>query len=254
MPDLSTIIPHLLEASNVHTDWKQPLTNALQAMDVDYLINLSTDDSWLPGKQNLFAAFRNDPANCRYILFGESPYPRAASANGIAFYDAAVNELWSDKGLSKPINRATSLRNMMKAMLLAQNLITPDNEGKITQGMIASVDKQPLIQTIHQLFGRLQQKGFVLMNATPVLHPDRKPQQEARYWIEFIGLLLKEISKLENHNPTLLLWGKIAQQIEQHEVTQQFPQLVCEHPYNISFITQPDIQQLFHSLNLLENQ
>ena len=87
--------------------------------------------NWLPGRDHLFAAFQRDLVNCRYILIGESPYPRRQSANGIAFYDAAVDQLWSDKGLSKAVNRATSLRNIIKTALLAQGLIEPDADGKI---------------------------------------------------------------------------------------------------------------------------
>ena len=80
----------------------------------------------MPGIDQLFSAFRRDRHNLRYILIGESPYPRAESANGIAFYDAAVNALWSETGLSKPVNRATSMRNIIKTALLAEGLIETD--------------------------------------------------------------------------------------------------------------------------------
>ena len=43
----------------------------------------------------------------RYVLFGESPYPRAQSANGYAFWDAAANSLWAEEGgLHQLLNRA----------------------------------------------------------------------------------------------------------------------------------------------------
>ena len=80
---------------------------------------------WLVARciDRLLAAFQRDRAGVRYLLIGESPYPRRASANGIAFYDAAVDSLWSEQGLSKAVNRATSLRNIVKTALLAEGLL-----------------------------------------------------------------------------------------------------------------------------------
>ena len=118
----------------------------------------------------------------KFILIGESPYPRATSANGIAFHDAAVDDLWSQNGLSKAVNKATSLRNIMKTALLAEGLVEPDQEGKISQSNIANLDKSPLAPTASALFERWQQQGFLLMNTTPVLHASRKPAQDAKFY------------------------------------------------------------------------
>jgi uracil-DNA glycosylase len=104
----------LVDRAGAHRDWREILQQALDSLPAQYLDSLLNDDSWLPGAENLLAAFRRDRAGLRYLLIGESPYPRRESANGIAFYDAAVKALWSDGGLSKAVNRATSLRNIVK--------------------------------------------------------------------------------------------------------------------------------------------
>lgn len=241
----------LIQQSQVHQEWQPLLLAALETVDDDYLHNLLVDESWLPGKLNLFAAFRRDLKHCDYILFGESPYPRQQSANGIAFYDAAVTDIWSEKGLSKGVNRATSLRNIMKTALLAQGLIQPLDDGRIPQPLIAEVDKNPLIQNIGQLFNAFQQQGFLLLNATPVLHPDNAPAKEARYWISFVNELLHQINQYKKSPPTLILWGKIAQQIEAMPAAKSYPKIGCEHPYNISFIQNEQMQQLFSQLQIL---
>ncbi len=251
MRDNQALIAELLDRSAVHDEWKPLLSRALHQVETDYLQNLLLDDAWLPGKNRLFAAFQRDLQHCRYILLGESPYPRIESANGIAFYDAAVNELWSDQGLSKAVNRATSLRNIMKTALLAQGLIRAGVDGKIPQARIAAVDNSRLIQTIDELFSRLQQLGFLLFNATPVLHPANPPAREAQYWQGFVNCLLGEISTSTTTMPTLILWGKIAQKIEQMPASADFPRIRSEHPYNLSFIHNPDMQQLFSQLQLL---
>ena len=159
MTDASTLI----DRSGVHHEWREILQNALSELQPDYVESLLHDGNWLPGSDRLLAAFRRDRAAVRYLLIGESPYPRAESANGIAFYDAAVGELWSDRGLSKAVNRATSLRNIVKTALLAEGHLQRDADGKITQDAIARLDKRPLIKTLPELF--VDDRSYGLMQS-----------------------------------------------------------------------------------------
>ena len=201
-------IDRLLQRSQVHPEWRAPLAAALTAVDPGYLESLLRDDDWLPGADRLLAAFRRDRAGLEYLLLGESPYPRRESANGIAFYDAAVGPLWSEQGLSKAVNRATSLRNIVKTAILAESLATADADGKLTPARIAAIDKTSLVQTLAELFANLQAAGFLMFNATPVLHPRRKPAVEARYWHAFLERLLAGIADDGYPAPTLVLWGR----------------------------------------------
>src|SRR5688572_2793169 len=89
-----------------HSSWHATLRAGLDAIDKahpDYLAKLVTDD-YLPTEGRMFAAFTQPIAAVRYVLVGEGPYPRAASATGVCFMDGAVGSLWSDKGLSKQVN------------------------------------------------------------------------------------------------------------------------------------------------------
>ena len=242
----------LLQLAEVHPQWRDILRRALATLEPAYLNSLLRDDAWLPGPERLLAAFRRDRSGLRYLLIGESPYPRRESANGIAFYDAAVGELWSAQGLSKAVNRATSLRNIIKTALLAEGLLHKDGDGKIPQAMIAGIDKSRLIQGLDEFFANLQQAGFLLLNATPVLHPERKPVLEARYWQAFLEQLLESIAEQAETPVTLLLWGKIAEQIDNIAASSAYRKLVCEHPYNLSFIDNPQIQTLFAQLAPLQ--
>jgi uracil-DNA glycosylase len=230
------------------------LIDALAAVDADYLSQLLHSKDWLPGIDNLFSAFRRDRLGVRYVLVGESPYPRRQSANGIAFYDAAVNELWSGTGLSKSVNRATSLRNLIKTALLAEGYIEIDSQGKISQASIARVDKSGMVKTLSEVFHALENNGFLMLNATPVLHPERKPSLEAKYWHGFLVRLLERLADSLNQTVTLVLWGKIAELIESLEVADRYHKLVCEHPYNLSFIQNPKMNSLFRELKLLSRQ
>lgn len=242
----------LINRSNIHSDWLPLLEEALTELDPDYLKQLTTDSNWLPGIDNLFAAFRRDLKSVKYILIGESPYPRKESANGVAFYDSAVHELWSTTGLSKAVNRATSMRNILKTALLAERLICADHEGKISQQTIADVDKDPLIKTMQELFINLHKSGFLMLNATPVLHPHRKPGKEAVYWLSFLEKLLCLLANSLDAPATIILWGKIAQSIEALPASQKFHTLKSEHPYNISFIHNQSMQTLFAEVQVLK--
>ncbi|MCZ6723496.1 MAG: uracil-DNA glycosylase [Gammaproteobacteria bacterium] len=237
--------------ANVHAQWKDILIDALQSVDADYLADLAQSNAWLPGIDRIFSAFRRDRQNLRYILIGESPYPRAESANGIAFYDAAVDQLWSTTGLSKPVNRATSLRNIIKTALLAEGFIEPDSDGRIPQTSIARVDKSGLVQTMEDLFRALQERGFLMLNATPVLHSERKPALEAKYWQGFLVRLLELLAPSLEHPVTLVLWGKIAETIESLELSANYQKLKSEHPYNLSFIQNGEMQSLFREIAVL---
>jgi len=247
-----TDIDSLMQRAQVHPQWYGILAEALATLDTEYLESLLQDDSWLPGSDQLLAAFRRDRNGVRYLLIGESPYPRRESANGIAFYDAAVSSLWSEQGLSKAVNRATSLRNIMKTALLAEGLLDKDDEGKLAQSTIAAIDKRGLIKTLDEFFANLQQAGFLMLNATPVLHPARKPVLEARHWQAFLEQLLLSMAQQSDTRITLLLWGKIAQQLEAMPSSQHYDKLVCEHPYNLSFIDNPQMLRLFADLAPLQ--
>lgn len=243
------IIEQFLDASRVHDSWRPLLSECLQTVDPDYLQSLWRVEDWLPGRQNMLAAFRQDSSQLRWILFGESPYPRPQSSVGIAFLDGAVNELWSAGGLSTAVNRATSLRNLIKCMLLADGLLTADD---VSQQRIAGLDKSELVSTIDELFGNLAGQGFLMLNATPVLHDQRKPLKESRFWIEFNRCLLEGLSSQHGPNSlTLVLWGKIARTILAYEVSRDFQIVETEHPYNISFISNPDALKLFAAVSPL---
>lgn len=245
-------IDTLIQRSGVHDEWRQVLTESLSTLDDSYLGDLLQDDEWLPGVDRLLAAFQRDRSGVRYLLIGESPYPRRESANGIAFYDAAVDGLWSAQGLSKAVNRATSLRNIVKTALVAEGRLHKDADGKISQAAIAELDKHDLVQTLAGLFTNLERAGFLMLNATPVLHRGRKPTQEVRYWQDFLECLLTLIAANSTRRITLLLWGKIAKLVEDMPASENYDKLVCEHPYNISFIENPDMLRLFAEVRVLQ--
>ena len=237
-----------IDTSHVHASWLPLLEVALNTLPRDYLDELARDNAWLPGPQKIFDAFSLPRNTLTAILVGESPYPRAQSANGYAFWDAAVHTLWSATGLATAVNRATSLRNFIKMLLVASGRLSPDNT---SQAAIAALDKTSMIQTLDALFLRLQAQGVLLLNASLVFRAEQV-KQDAAAWQPFMASLLVQ---LENNGKTPELWlfGRIAEQIQKLNVAAPYQKIIAEHPYNLSFVQNQGIMALFRPRKLLEN-
>lgn len=234
--------------------------NAVHESFPEYLPALA-EDNFLPNGGRLFAAFAQPLDAVRYVLVGEGPYPRPDSATGVCFMDGAVGSLWSEKGLSKQVNRATSLRNFMKMLLVTDGQLsieqtTGDALAGVSQTALAS--PASIIQTLPELQANLTRHGFLLLNAALVFRPHVPPVKEAKPWVPFLQTVL---SALADHAAdagkapaTLVLWGKIAVQLDALPESARFPKKISEHPYNLSFIANPLMQELFGAMHLLKKK
>ncbi|GAB3465923.1 uracil-DNA glycosylase [Massilia terrae] len=245
--------PILTALDRVDASWRPHLVKGLEAMmqaDPHYLPALAADH-YLPTDNRLFAAFALPLNQVRYVLVGEGPYPRVESATGVCFMDGAVGELWCDDGLSKAVNRATSLRNFMKMLLVADGKLQADNCGGPAMAPVAAAARSDgSIQTLAALQHNLTAHGFLLLNAALVFRPHVAPAIDARAWQPFLQTVLQVLSA-QPQPPTLILWGKIAEQLKKLPETAAFPQSCAEHPYNLSFIRHEGMQKLFGPLQLL---
>jgi len=258
------IPPAILEALELaHPSWRPVLTRGLEAMaesDPDYLPGLAVD-TYLPTQGRIFAAFMQPIDAVRYVLVGEGPYPREQSATGVCFMDGAVEALWSEKGLSKQVNKATSLRNFMKMLLVAAGMLSADNASGDALAHIslkARAIGSPFIQSLTELQANLTRQGFLLLNASLVYRPHVAPAKDARAWLPFLDVVLHALAdRTHRHDaepPVLVLWGKIAEQLKALSVTNAFPKAVSEHPYNLTFIANDTMQSLFGPMHLLQKQ
>lgn len=260
-PALPAALLDLIQTT--HPSWHAALRSGLEAIaqaDPGYLETLATDD-YLPTEGRLFAAFLQPLGQVRYVLVGEGPYPRAASATGVCFMDGAVGSLWSDKGLSKQVNRATSLRNFMKMLLVADGALQAGNtSGDALAGISAQAraDASGTIQTLAELQDNLSAQGFLLLNASLVFRAHVAPVKDARAWKPFFETVLRALAEhARTHHqalPTLVLWGKIAEQLHSIALVEQFPRALAEHPYNLSFIEHGGMQALFGAMHLLKKR
>jgi uracil-DNA glycosylase len=259
-PMFEPVIPPVIRAALdlAHPSWRPALLQGLQALaaaDPHYLSALAAAP-YLPTGQRLFAAFAQPLDDVRYILVGEGPYPRAASATGYCFMDGAVESIWSSDGLSKQVNRATSLRNFIKMLLVADGQLSPsETAGAALAPVAAAARSNGAIRTLSQLQDNLTRNGFLLLNAALVFRDHVAPLQDAKAWRPFLQTVLAALAEhaaaKERVAPLLVLWGKLAEQLQRLPVSARFPQVLAEHPYNLSFIANPAMQSLFGPMHLL---
>jgi uracil-DNA glycosylase len=251
-----SLIPPDLQAAlrRAHPSWHGTLERGLAAVaeaQPDYLRDLAASH-YLPTQQRLFAAFTQPFDHVRYVLVGESPYPREESATGVCFMDGAVGDLWCAEGLSKPVNRATSLRNFMKMLLVAEGHLKEDATGAAALAALAvQAAERGWIQTLPELQRNLIGRGFLLLNAALVFRPGVAPAREAKAWVPFLRVVLAALAQ-QPIRPGLILWGKIAEQLKALPETGLFPQHLSEHPFNLSFIRHQGMQALFGPMGLLK--
>lgn len=232
--------------SNIDASWATCLQRGLACVDHQYIEKLSTSSNWLPGPDKIFNALSLPIEQVNYVLFGESPYPRVSSANGYAFWDQAVGDLWSPTGLSKQVNRATSLRNIIKMLLIAENYLSPT---QTSQDDIAKLNKQHLVKTNQALFTNLLNHGFLLLNTSLVLQ-DGPPLKDAHAWQPFVKELITCLIEKRPQVKFILL-GRIAQHVRDFIPEGTTTLLCAEHPYNLSFITNTNVLSFFRPLHLL---
>lgn len=235
------------DLSHVHSSWLPCLKDALAKVDPAYLNSLC-DTNWVPGADKIFNAFSIPVEKVNYVLFGESPYPRSISANGYAFWDDAVTDLWSTSGLSKQVNRATSLRNIIKMLLIADGLLDKNNP---SQENIAKICKEKLIQTNEAFFTNFLNHGFLLLNATPVLKETGAPHKDAKAWLGFMQTILTFLLA-QRPQTKFILFGRIANTIDGLIPANHIDKFYAEHPYNLSFIHNQKVIDFFKPLNLLK--
>ncbi len=244
--------------TRAHPSWHSILRAGLAAIaqvEPAYLVDLA-HDAYLPTQGRVLAAFAQPLEAVRYVLVGEGPYPRQESATGVCFMDGAVGDLWSLQGLSKPVNRATSLRNFMKMLMVADGLLRPDATGAASVARVAAQAlsrNSTFIQTLPELQANLTSQGFLLLNAALVFRPHVPPLKEAQAWKPFFEVVLAALANRTGLTaPSLVLWGKIAVWLNGLPAFAHFPRAVAEHPYNLSFIQNQLMQSLFGPMHLLK--
>ncbi|RRS30397.1 MAG: uracil-DNA glycosylase [Epsilonproteobacteria bacterium (ex Lamellibrachia satsuma)] len=229
-----------------NSSWEALLSKAYANLEHEYRLFLEEDKGYFPSRTEYLNAFKTLPRHkVKYILFGQDPYPRKESAGGYAFIDEKVNMLFSDTGLSKEVNRATSLRNFIKMALVARGDLKDDT----SQEAIRQIDKQALINSIEALRMNFEKNGVLLLNTALIFTDKKSSSRHVKAWRPFIQTLLEV---MEEDSPKLILFGTHAKELKKRLPLENYETIELEHPYNHTFISNEKALNLFGSMNLLE--
>ena len=221
----------------VHESWRCLLLDALRSMDGDFLRRLNTDRNWLPGVEQCFAAFSVPRDRVRVVWLGESPYPRPESAVGISFYDRSVDRIFEPgdglRGFTTQVNRAISLRNILKAWLVAIDRLERDGT---SQDDIMAMDKEGLIQDLGELFRRGKEAGWLWLNAGLSLRTSKtkQPQPQIDAWHDLICRVLLDVS---NRGAMSVLLGSFSNRFR----CLVNDRIIAPHPMNECFVQRENI-------------
>ena len=227
--------------------WDIILSEAYASLEASYQTFLEEGSTYFPSKENYFNAFKTLPKDkVKYILFGQDPYPREESAGGYAFIDTNVKNLFSTSGLSKEVNRATSLRNFIKMALVASDRLAPNDT---SQEAISKLDKTHMIDSIEELRVNFEKNGVLLLNTALIFTDKKSSAKHIKAWKPFVQTLL---NGLEDDAPKLILFGTHAKALKKQFSLDKFEIIELEHPYNHTFISNPKALKLFGAMHLLE--
>ncbi len=228
------------------SSWDTILTEAYASLEAEYQRFLEEDKNYFPTKENYFNAFKTlHKEKVKYILFGQDPYPRKESAGGYAFIDTKVKNLFSSAGLSKEVNRATSLRNFIKMALVASERLTLDDT---SQEAISRLDKTKMIDSIDDLRRNFEKNGVLLLNTALIFTDKKSSKKHIKAWKPFVQSLL---NSLEDDAPKLILFGTHAKDLKKQFSLDKFETIELEHPYNHTFISNDKALELFGPMKLL---
>lgn len=231
---------------SVDESWKATIATAYRSLSPLYREYLEQDKEYFPNRENFLNAFKTLPKQeVKYILFGQDPYPREQSAIGYAFIDGKVGELFNSTGLSREVNRATSLRNFIKMALVARGDLTREDTA---QDAISKLEKERLISTIMQLKENFEKNGVLLLNTALIFSSKEQSRKHIKAWQPFVERLLLEMGDI---NPKLILFGTHAKAIKKLEGVEQLEAIELEHPYNHTFVSNKIALNLFGAMNLL---
>ena len=157
-----------------------------------------------PQRELIFNVFHYvKPADVKCVLFGEDPYPRVTSANGVAFWDEEIKS-WSDK------TNGNALKNILKALLVAEGWA--DYSTTIAECRNIAEDRK--IKSPPELFELWLGQGVLLINTSLTFTLPKDKKKHFEFWSPLHLALIAALNS-RKESPFYILWGKKAQRWEE---------------------------------------
>ena len=213
--------------------WRNDVAEWLDAVDVRFLASLEGDD-WRPGPDLCLAAFTGDVCP-RVVWLGKSPYAKAERATGLSSHDGTTDTLFHGCALDARINKATSLRNMLKAWLRADGRL---REGETNAEHVQAMCKEGLVEHVGALFEHGIEEGWLWLNAGLSIGGRL---EESAHWCGWWPFVTRAVASASASHAVVVLLGAWAKTYRSDVLEEE---LVVEavHPRNESFVEHAGIR------------
>ena len=229
----------------VSTFWRDHVAEWLDAVDERFLETLEAD-VWWPGVDSCLKAFTGDVCP-RVVWLGESPYEGEGRATGLSFLDGTVGALFCGDALDASINKATSLRNILKAWFRADCRL---HEGCTNKEHVQAMRKDGLAQQLNEVFEHGIKYGWLWLNAGLSIGGSLDKSAHVCGWRPFVSRAIASASEV---NATVVLLGDWAKTYRS-DVAAERPLVEAPHPRNESFVEDASMREFLRRWTHLIHQ
>jgi len=178
--------------------WFEKLYPVISKND-DYKYFFFDDNKFFPELENRFNAINNvnfENDDIKVVVFGQDPYPRKESATGYAFWDGKI------KSWETPLS--PSFRNIIKSVLIHENLATKDDKIKSLRRII----KENNIFPPDNFFENSIENGVIWLNAALTFESKLQTDlnKHLKFWKPIIETIINTLLE-ETENIIFIFWG-----------------------------------------------
>ena len=225
--------------------WRDDVAEWLDAVDERFLETLEADD-WWPGVDSCLVAFAGDVCP-QVVWLGESPYEGEERATGLSFLDGKVGVLFCGDALDAAVNRATSLRNMLKAWFRADGRL---QERQTNREHVQAMRKDGLTQQITEVFEHGIEDGWLWLNAGLSVGGTLVKSAHLCGWWPFVS---RAIASASEANARVVLLGDWAKTYRS-DVADEGLLVETTHPRNEPFVEDASMRDFLRGWTHLIHQ
>ena len=225
--------------------WRDKVAEWLDEVDDRFLKTLEAND-WQPGVDYCMKAFSGNVCP-QVVWLGESPYEGEARATGLSFLDGTVGTIFRGNKLDVTVNKATSLRNMLKAWFRADGRL---QEKQTNSEHVQAMCNDGLALQITEVFERGIEDGWLWLNAgLSVGGTLAKSAHLCGWW----PLVCRAVASASEANAKVVLLGDWAKTYRSDVVSEN---LLVEtiHPRNEAFVEDATMRNFLRRWTCLIHQ
>lgn len=226
--------------------WRDKVAGWLDSVDERFLKTLEADD-WWPGVDDCLKAF--DGTVCpRVVWLGETPYEGEERATGLSFLDGTVCDIFRvDGALDMTVNKASSLRNILKAWFRADGRL---QENQTNSEHVHAMCKDGLVLKINEVFRRGVEDGWLWLNAGLSVGGPLAKSTHLCGWRPFVS---RAVASAAQANAKVVLLGDWAKSYRS-DVADERLLVETIHPRNECFVEDATMREFLGQWTCLIHQ